>query len=41
MPSRPADIRRRRRAVENGKRLEALMAKAGVDLVKSLRESAG
>ena len=28
-------------AVENGKRLEALMAKAGVDLVKSLRESAG
>ncbi len=30
-----------RRAVENGKRLEALMAKAGVDLVKSLRESAG
>ena len=30
-----------RKAVENGKRLEALMAKAGVDLVKSLRESAG
>ena len=28
-----------RRAVENGKRLEALMAKAGVDLVLSLRES--
>ena len=30
-----------RRAVENGRRLEALMAKAGVDLVKSLREAAG
>ena len=30
-----------RRAVENGKRLEALMAKAGVDLVRSLREAAG
>ena len=28
-----------RRAVENGKRLEALMAQAGVDLVMSLRES--
>ena len=26
---------------DNGKRLEALMAKAGVDLVKSLREAAG
>ena len=30
-----------RKAVENGKRLEALMAKVGVDLVKSLRDSAG
>ena len=29
-----------RKAVENGRRLEALMAKAGVDLVKSLREAA-
>ncbi len=29
-----------RKAVENGKRLEALMAKAGVDLVMSLRDSA-